>query len=325
MKIARLVIVLGIIIVSLLWATPVFAIDPPDLVNTINNVDAYRNLVETNDQLFIIEYTIDYTANPDENITEAFIARIMDGTDELGSQAPYAYYDDGYDRGIVAIYFEADDPNLPTWGSSYTVKLEGNPTLTWGGAGRPITSSTSISWTSSSDQPAALAAKVLYLADQLELAWSVDLIETSGFGSRLTDYGSSYFSSAIPHLITICPEIFGGSSVNPDIIDRANNRGAETYLTNRASNTILDPEPAADSIGISSSSFGISMSILFILVILALFAKHIPGSGILTLLTVPLLIMFTLAGWILLGYTIAISVLACIATIYIFTLEKSAT
>lgn len=323
MKIVKLVVILGIILISLLWATPVFAIDPPDLIFTINNIDAYRNLVETDDQLFIIEYTIDYTVNPDESITEAFIARLMDGTDELQSQAPYNFYDDGYDEGIVAIYFEADDPNLPTWGDPYTVKLEGNPTLTWGGAGRPTTSSTSIIWTSSSDQSAALAAKILYLAKQFH--WTYDLIETSGFGSRLTDYGSAYFSNAVPHLIAICPEIFSGSSVNPDIIDREDNRGAETYLTTRASGTILDPEPPADSLGISASSFGISLSILFILVILALFAKHIPGSGVLTLLTVPLLIMFTLAGWILLGYTIAISVLACIATIYIFTLEKSAT
>lgn len=294
------------------------AIASPDTM-TINSVNAYYSLLEDDDQLYLIDYTIDYGANPDENVTEAFLARLMDGDDELGQQAPYSYYDDGYDRGVVSIYFTADD--APTWAGDYTVKLEGNPTLDW--VDRPIISSSAINFTLGTDQSGSLAAKVLYLADQLEMAWSVDLIETTGHGSWLTDYGEDYFSNVIYNLSAMCPTIFSGSSTSPEVVDRTTDRAAGDYLRTRTGGTPLDPTDAANGLGVSGSTLGIGLSFLAIIICLVVFGRQVPGSGVISLLAVVLLIAFTLVGWIALYIGIGLSALGCIGTIYIFTLEKS--
>ncbi len=204
------------VITLLSLATPVFAIDESDDIS-VNAVWVYRNCQETGDHLYIVDYTVEYAANPDENITEAYLVRLLSGATELAAVAPYAYYNDGYDRGVAAIYFTAAD--APAWNGAYTMELTGNPTLTW----VPSNPSSSVAafdlW---QDNPIAttqdlVASRILWLADWLELTWSVDMIETTASGSVLTEYGESYFVNVIPNIRTVAPSAFSGRVVQPEI------------------------------------------------------------------------------------------------------------
>lgn len=314
----------GFILLSILimFALPVYAIAPADTL-TIHSVTAYYSLYETDDQLYLIDCTIDYGANPTESGTEAYLARLMDGTDELGSQAPYAYYDEGYDREAIAIYFSPDD--APVWAGDYTLRLEGNPTLSWVPS-RPVTSTSGIVFSIGADQRASLASKILWLADQYEVEWSVDLITTYASGSRLTEYGEAYFSSVIPYLFVMCPTIFEGGSSNPDVVDRDNNRAAATELTARTAGTVFDLTDPADAFGVSAGTLGISICALCILVAAGFFAKSIPeASSVIILLVIPIVILCRLAGWLPFVIEIGLDALALALSWYVFTLEKSAT
>lgn len=111
---------------------PAFAqVHEPDVSFSINQVEAYRNCLELNDQLYLITIEPDYTTNPTygSGIDDTFIIRLMSGAVELAATTAYPYFDDGYDLGVVAIYFDAT--SAPAWNGAYTVELKGNPTLYW--------------------------------------------------------------------------------------------------------------------------------------------------------------------------------------------------
>ena len=243
----------------LLVVSPALAIDSPHDLQ-IDSVYVFQHCLETGDQLYLVEYFVDYDIdadpltddNPDENITEAYLGRLMDGVDELGAVAPYAYYDEGYDKGIFAIYFSASD--APAWDGDYTMKLMGNPTLDWSAA----IPSTSVAvfdlWSSSTgitDTQDELTARILYIADQLELAWSINMVDSTGTGSYLSDYGEAYFTNAISNIQAMAPRAFAGSTTQPEweykepVTDYADDR-ADSVI-----DTPLDMTPVAEWWGVS--------------------------------------------------------------------------
>jgi hypothetical protein len=61
-----------------------------------------------------------------------------------------------------------------------------------------------------------LTARILYLADQLELDWGISMIDTTGTGSYLSSYGEAYFTSAIPNIKAMAPNAFAGGTSSPD-------------------------------------------------------------------------------------------------------------
>ena len=256
-KLARLFSIQTLAMLGLLLvASPVLAIGAPEDLQ-INSVYVFRHCLETNDQLYLVEYFVDYDPdsdpetddNPAENITEAYLGRLMDGVDELGAVAPYSYYDEGYDKGVFAIYFSASDPNLPTWNDGYTMKLMGNPTIDWDAA-IPSTSVAAFDlWSSSTsitDTQSELTARILYIADQLELAWGVNMVDSTGTGSYLSDYGEAYFTNAISNIQAMAPRAFAGSTTQPEWDYKEATTG---YADDRADSVIdtpLDLTPMAD-------------------------------------------------------------------------------
>ena len=128
-KIFRLGVVLAIITLLLLPGNICLAIADPDTM-TVNSVEAYQDAVETGDQLYIVTFTLDYTAPPTEAADEAFLIRFLDNSVEIAAVTPYAYYNDGYSDGAITFYFDADDPDLPTWNQNdITIQITGNPSL----------------------------------------------------------------------------------------------------------------------------------------------------------------------------------------------------
>ena len=317
----------------MLIASPVLAIGSPDDLQ-INSVYVFRHCLETNDQLYLVEYFIDYDPdsdpetddNPDENITEAYIGRLMDGIDELGAVAPYAYYDEGYDEGIFAIYFSADDPDLPTWEGAYTMKLEGNPTLVWD-AGIPSTSVAVFDLWSSSigiiDTQSELASRILYIADQLELAWGINMVDSTGTGSYLSDYGEAYFTNAISNIQAMAPKAFAGSTTSPEWEYK---EPTTDYADDRADSVVdtpLDMTPVADWWGVSrmwaSSLLYMLGGILLLYCILSPTGNYRP----LVLVSVPLIIAGGYLGMLPLIATVLIGFAAFALSIFVLFYHPS--
>jgi len=329
----RVLATLGIVALLFvgIFVTPVYAIDAPDLLQ-INSVYAYQHCLETDDQLYLVQYTIYYpldggeSTNPDENVTEAYLVRFMDGATELKSVAPYAYYDDGYGDGIAAIYFSASDPNLPTWEGAYTIKLEGNPTLAWD----PDIPSTSVSvfdsWSSSTgitETQDELTARILYLADQLELDWGISMIDTTGTGSYLSSYGEAYFTSAIPNIKAMAPNAFAGGTSSPDwsakepILDYAEDRAHST------DGTLLDVTEIAEWWGVSRMWVS---SLLFICGAAFILYTMLSPSGNyrpLVFLSIPLFIAGGYLGMIPLLFTVLIGFFAFALSIFVLFYHPS--
>jgi len=315
----RLARLFSILTIATLWlllivSPALAAIASPDDLQ-INSVYAYQHCLENNDQFYLVSYFVDYDIdadpltddNPDENITEAFLCRFLDGADELKAIAPYAYYDEGYDYGVIAIYFSADDPNLPTWEGAYTIELTGNPTLDWGGD-PPSTSVSVFDLWSSSDSIATtqdeLAARILYIADQLELAWGVNMIDSTGTGAYLSDYGEAYFTNAISNIQAMAPRAFAGSTTSPEWEHK---EMPTTYAEDRADsldNTPMDLQALADWWGISRMW---TSTILFILGgVLLLYSILSPTGNYkpLVLLSTPLIVAGGYLGLLPLTLTI---------------------
>lgn len=314
-RLTRLIsVVTGIVLLGLLITSPVLAIDSPDSLQ-IDSVYVYHHCLETNDQLYLIEYTIDYSisGNPTENATEAYLFRFLDGLTELNAIVPYAYFDDGYGKGIAAIYFDANDPALPTWLDPYTIRLEGNPTLTWS-AGVPLTSVAVFdSWSSSTSitqTRSELAARILYLADMLEIEWGINMIDTTGTGSYLSDYGIAYFTSVIPDCRTMAPSALPGGTTAPDYSTKDI---GTTYADSRAASvtgTLLDTDPLANWLGVSRIW---TSSLLYIVAIILMLYFTLSPQGRfkpMLLLSAPLIIAGGYLGMIPLVATVLTGVAA---------------
>lgn len=244
-----------LVIMALLVIFPavVLAIADPDSPPKVPAVYVYQDLLEDGDAGILVEYYLDYAVNPDENVTEAYLVIFIDtdGTTQLKAVAPYTYQDDGYGQGLAWVYFTAAE--VTTLGideaneALYRVWLTGNPTLTWVGD-PPKTIASVDSWTTSDDGSIAtlFALRVLTYADILELAWSIDLIEDTPLGSRLTTAGEAYFTNVIQSLRQIAPACFSAGEFDPTLedIDYTTEFGAT--MTNGTGTVIGSPITLAE-------------------------------------------------------------------------------
>ncbi len=204
--VATLVMVIVLMPVSL-----VLAIANPTDGPTIEQVDIYRHTLETDDMLILVQYYLNYAANPTETINEAYLGRLMNGG-EITNVAPYSYYDKGYDHGVFSMYLTAAEAS-GLWEDPLIVEFNGNPTLSWPGD-PPGTSTAVLIWHATITAEATetlLSIKVVSIANQLSDYWSVALTEAVAGGTVLSSYGEQYFTNAIPNLHTMCPNIFSGA------------------------------------------------------------------------------------------------------------------
>ena len=213
---------ISVIVLITILALPVYAIADPDTDPQIRSTYIYEDLLEDGDLGVLVDYYLDYAVLPTETVTEAYLVSFIDtdGVTQLGSAAPYAYEDDGYGRGVAWIYFSAADVTTLSIDVAdillYSVWLVGNPTVPSGWAGDPPKTVAPIDyWQTTGDATVLLALRVLYLGGQLETAWTVDMVEETSLGTRLTTIGESYFMNAIANLRTMAPGAFSAGSLSP--------------------------------------------------------------------------------------------------------------
>lgn len=217
-----------IIILAILLITPAgiaLAIADPDTAPQVSAVYVYHGLLEDDDIGVLIDYYLDYAVLPSETVNEAYLAIFtdIDGVTQLKAVAPYAYNDKGYGRGLVWIYFSAAE--VTTYGITsdnetlYRIWLVGNPTLSWSGVPPKTVASIDYWQPDTASASTLLALRILYYADVLETAWTIDLIEDTPVGNKLTGNGESYFTNVITSLRTMAPLAFSTGEYDPVIED----------------------------------------------------------------------------------------------------------
>lgn len=282
-----------VLLLALLLTTPVLAAIAQPTSITISGVYVYRNCKETGDQLYLIDYTIEYPAegNPDETITEIYICRLMDGAAEIRGVAPYAYFNDGYDRGVIAIYFDAG--SAPPWEGDYTMELVGNPLMEWVGGDFPSSIVTTFNlWqdNSLSVTHTVLSSRILYLADALEIAWSVDMILSTSGGSSLTAYGEDYFTNVVPYLAEIAPYALAGQIILPEVDEVDTSTEYADDLEAGIIDTLFDLTPLAEKIGTTRAVLTTILYYAMVVVFLALIARKLKTTKPIMLFALPLVI-----------------------------------
>jgi len=200
--------------------SPVLAINDPDTRPSVTAVYVYEF---SDDSVgVLIDYYLDYASLPTETATEAYFAVFVDtdGTTQLKSVAPYTFVDSGYGRGLVWIPFTSAEAGAYSLDSAsqtdYRIWLTGNPTLAW--TGDPPKTITTIDQWVTTNVSETLTSRILYYADVLELAWSLDMIEPVGGVNKLTSVGENYFLNVISGLRTLAPSVFSATTSDPDYI-----------------------------------------------------------------------------------------------------------
>lgn len=324
-KILRISIIL---LAVLLLASPVYAIDPPDDI-AINATYAFQHCLEENDQLYIVDFTVDDSPAPTETINEAYLVRLLDtGDAEIRVIAPtyVAGFPDnsGYSRQITAIYFSASE--APTWNQAYTMEVTGNPTLSWTGS-IPSVSSSIDSWSASasiSQTQWELSIRVLTIASFLGVAWSEDLVEVTADGTRLTTAGQTYFTSAISNLQTMAPYAFSGSLTEPDRDDlREYDQSYADELSANVTGTMLDMTALGGVLGLSRD---FTSSLLFgfgLIIFLAITTQLTRSMKPLVVLSLPAIAVTAYKGFIPLEIAILAGVVALFISGYVLFYQKS--
>lgn len=215
------IVLAALFIFALARPLPALAIADPDTPPAINSARVYE--FEDGSVGVLMDYYLDYAVPPTESASEAFIGVFVDtdGTTQLRATTPYVYVDDGYGRGLMWVQFTAAEAVSYSLDSAdiadYRVWFVGNPALSWAGD-PPKTISTLDSWRTSGTST-WLGIDVIYYADILELAWTtVDMVEATSAGNRLTSNGEEYFLNVIPELRTLAPTAFADTVRDPDYV-----------------------------------------------------------------------------------------------------------
>ena len=244
----KLIYFLGIIALLLFTILPAISVravigDPDSIL--IDSVNVYQNLVVTGDQLWLVNYEVNYAVAPTDLPADTFFMGIYDGA-TLKYSIPLNYYQ----QNILSIYWNGTDTPALTWNYAYTVTISGNPvyfsTLTNGVNTVSLTVSGG-SYTSGtlSTSPAQLQGKCVTLATKLQTAWSIPLLTTD---KQLNSAGSVTFLAAIPGLNNICPSLFTVVAGYPGVAPPDTRTAA--YAISLVTNQSARLKSALDGIGV---------------------------------------------------------------------------
>ena len=214
---------IALLLASVVFTTtsiPVLAVADPDTPLAVNAVYVYEGLLETGDVGVFVDYFIDYSisGNPPtgETASEAYLLSFIDidGVTQLRTVFPFSFQDSGYSRGMIWLYWSAAEATADGLDRAnialYSVWFMGNPTVPSGWAGAPPKTIAALDFwqPDGANGNTLLALRVLTMAEILETAWAIDLIEVTTLGSKLTPQGETYFINSMTNLREMAPLVF---------------------------------------------------------------------------------------------------------------------
>ncbi len=300
-RLGRAVAAAAIALLSL--AAPVLA--DPDAPDTLEVVDAVvlQDLLEADDFCVFVHYNILYdpTAEPTDSARDLFLIRLMDGATELGVVSPYPYYNDGYDQGIAALYFDA--ATALTWEEPYTIEVRGSP-FAW--ATPPSTSLVLVESLYSGVNGQSENQDVLYdwaidALEALETNWSVTLLESSEEGMILDETGQTYMTGAVPGLQALCPQLFWIKSESMDVEPRTWGTAQADLYAARFDGTFVGDgmDGLADLLHCTPQLLGGIVFVLIPFILTIILSERVFSTSTPALITLPLLLaMGALLGFL---------------------------
>ena len=260
-------------------AMPAFAIANPDIIG-IYRVMVFRNLAETGDQLFFLEYIVGYNITPEETPGEAFKMAIYSAD---GATMLYQRELNYYGHNIMSIYLTQAE--ALTWGSAYQLKVMGDPSLFV-----PVEGNNTVTralGAGNYKENTELDNNMLFIAGELQTAWGITLLTASGL---LNDVGKTYFEKAIPNLSQYIPWIFSTYITYPTLGNTTGNLSYSNVTEGHAGpNLTAGVADLANWWGISARWMGFALTGLSALVVASIsysiFKKPEPGYifGIMTI------------------------------------------
>lgn len=325
MKKWRIALLLSVLIIAVVVpAGSIFATDQPDSAPSATFY-LYRSLLETGDQLLLIDQNIPYSTIPDEPIWQTYQWRMiaLDGVTELGICLPYAFNDNGYGSSVASMYWDAGNVTAlgMAWDAAYTMRLSENPALFASPTQWDFTLSSAdySTLTVSEDVKDELAARILLLAQNLDISWGLgatySLLNETETGTVLSIYGEAFFRGAIYGLQGLCPQVFAYVINDVDLTPRTFSAAYVTTLSNQWSGTWVETAKAAGA-ALFGTGYDLTSILLTLLaaVIIAIIAIILSGDawhGIADAKTV--FIVSTRLGFFDLGF---LAVLAACAVLY---------
>ena len=183
----------------LLMPMGVYAMPNPTLV-AINDTYVFRNLLQTGDQLYLVEYRVSYnttvvTDKPSDTWQMALYDNV---TTSLVATRPLNYFN----HNVISIYLNATQ--ALSWGGTHMIKVMGSPSV-FPLLTEDVNMQTRVLAPGDYKEKTALVGIIVELAKDLQADWKLPLLTTQ---DRLNIDGAYYFNKAIPNLVLIGPEAF---------------------------------------------------------------------------------------------------------------------
>lgn len=218
------IIVLAVLAVTLLVASPVLAyLSPPSSAMSIQSVRVFRNLAVDGDVGVFFHYRVPYDTPPTEaSATDSIAFRFYDtdGVTVLASNVPYVFAlfeTNGYGDGASMFYF-SDNLSI-TWDAAHKITIEGLPAYYDPIPSPAVYLLTSADFSDAVTQAANRAELYTYIigiCDTFKTIYSDVILKSStDSGVVLSEYGESYFRSAVLGIQNMCPQLFFAQSYIP--------------------------------------------------------------------------------------------------------------
>lgn len=230
-------IITGICAFFLITVTADAGAGPPPSYLDIEDACVVSNVVDSGtvpaEWLVVTMYDVSWSGTtnyPSSPINDNIVIQFMDdvGTSVYAMTTAYPYYNNGYDKGVAAFYFnpvEVSAYNL-SWEHQYRIRISTMPgTFTSAKSGNYIIPSSDYC----TDGPNSVAANRSFLGDYLlevahllEVNWGFTAgLTTISVDEVLSEYGEEYYLRAIdPNLRSMCPDIFLASDNIPPFTER---------------------------------------------------------------------------------------------------------
>lgn len=281
-------LLLGIIASGLVLTPVSAAIAEPDSTPTVEEINIYRNVLETADMLLLVYASIPYGSIPDEPVTETFSwsFRSNDGVTEYGATTGYAYNENGYNYNVYSIYLDAAEVAAAgiVWGNPYQLRLLPSPADLPGMSAinyNIVAADYNANVVQSAVQQ-AIADRVTALGALLDTRWGTaasgtQLIEETESGRVLSIFGESFFRGAIYGLQAMAPNAFVSVITVVDVSARTWTDNYSGAIENQYAGTWVETSQEA-----GKALFGTSYDLLSVILMLGACIGLIFGNVALT-------------------------------------------
>lgn len=310
-----------VVCLMLLVASPVYAVADPDQIEIIS-VKVFQNLWETGDQLYFVEYNVEYATEPDEPASDTYSFQIYsDNGTELMAQTALNYYQ----VHIVSIY--CTPSTALVWGTSYQIRIGGNVAIPFpSGTPEERRSLSSSDWIEGDTDTSRelFGDYIIQRAADLEDRWGgvITLLSTD---NKLNETGVVTFGEAVPGLIDICPDIFETAAEQLEYEETTTPTAAQTAATATMSARLQTAlNDLGTWLGVPGTFIGgIGLAIIFFILAGRIFTAT-NSVTIAVVASMPLIFLGNMIGLLPLAVTWAAVILVVVVFAIVFILGRLA-